>query len=194
MPGGCSYGDQTGIVELRGSVPRCVLLSGAIGVGKSAIARRLESRHSFQVVSVRNALAEILSIDPNDRTRLQERGADLDRRTSGRWLYEYLAYRLESTRVVVDSMRTRRQTVPVLELVEGSFLVYLDARVGTRQERFQLSAREDLAKRSLSFAEAMRHPTETEVVALRAMSQLVIETDGLTVDEVVAEITAAIGL
>ncbi len=181
------------MVGTRDAARRCILLSGAIGAGKSTVARALATRRSWPVVSVRDALREILGVDPNDRASLQQRGAELDRRTNGRWLYEYLANRLESTSLVVDSLRTRRQTLPILERIHGSFLVYLDARPETRHHRFELSARDDLAKRSLSFVEAMRHPTEREVVALRPMSQLVIETDGLTVGEVIAEITAVLG-
>lgn len=171
---------------------RCILLSGAIGAGKSTVARALAAPLSCEVVSVRYALAELIGVDPNDRASLQQRGAELDRRTNGRWLYEYLATRLESTSVVVDSLRTRRQAIPILERIGTSFLVYLDARPETRRHRFELSAREDLAKRSLSLPEAMRHPTETEVVAVGPVSQLFIETDGLTVEEVVAEIVLAL--
>lgn len=171
-----------------------MLLSGGIGVGKTTIALALSEHLHWQFVSVRHALTEVLALDANRRTELQRRGAELDRATNGRWLVEYLTERLETTRVVVDSVRTVRQTVPILDRVSDSRLVFLDARVATRRKRFEISARTDPVKRSLPFSDAVRHPTEDEVTRLRSLAHVMIESDGMTEAEVVANIVSSLRL
>lgn len=169
-----------------------MLLAGAIGAGKTTVAQLSIARWNWSLIAVRQALSDVLAVNPTDRATLQERGAELDRRTNGRWLVEYIEFRIEESRgLVVDSLRTQRQTVPILERISGSLLVYLDARPETRRARFESSRLADPVKRSLDFSEATRHPTELEVASLRPMADLVIETDGLTADEVVAEIESA---
>jgi RNase adaptor protein for sRNA GlmZ degradation len=167
----------------------CILISGEIGAGKSSVARLLASELVGEVVSARLALEEVLSLDSPDRRTLQELGARLDRRTKGRWLYEYLAERSEQGRsLVVDSLRTKRQTLPILENMPDSRLIYLDAGRGVRTKRFDLSARSDAVKRSMSFDLASKHPTERSVHDLRPLAHIVIETDDLDLPTTVREI------
>ena len=166
-----------------------VLISGAIASGKSTVAVGVADALAGEVVRVREALAEVTGVSVADRTALQVAGADLDRRTNGRWLVEFLERRLElCPTLVVDAIRTRPQVLPILRNFPLVLLVYLDARPETRWHRFELGSVTDPVKRSLSFAEAMRHWTEVNVVEVRPLANLVVETDGLTVAEVVAEI------
>jgi cytidylate kinase len=170
-----------------------ILIAGAIGSGKTTVAAALALALGGETVRVRNALADVLGVSNSDRIVLQESGADLDRRTNGRWLVEYIERRLEfAPLIVVDSMRTRLQTVPVLESFPSAFLAYLDARPETRRQRFELAKQTDLVKRSLAWTDAMRHPTEAAVAELRPLAHLRIETDGLESDRVVSEIIAAL--
>lgn len=169
-----------------------VLISGAIASGKSTVAVAVADALSGELVRVREALAEVAGVSVVDRSALQVSGADLDRRTNGRWLVEFLERRREShPTLVVDAIRTRRQVLPILRNFPSAVLVYLDARPETRWHRFELASATDPVKRSLSFAEAMRHRTEVDVFEVRPLANLVIETDGLTVTEVVAEILKA---
>jgi shikimate kinase len=172
--------------------PLCVLLAGEIAVGKSSVGTALGERIGGSTVRVREALAEVVGVKSPDRATLQEQGAQLDQRTNGRWLLEYIERRRSATPLVVDSLRTRRQTVPILEQVNGSRLVYLHADWRIRQERFNASREADPVKHSMGFDEAMRHPTEVEVRGLRPLAHVVIETDRLTVDQVVAELINAL--
>ncbi len=130
-------------------------------------------------------------VDPADRKALQVEGADLDRRTNGRWLMEYLIEHIELRGgAVVDSLRTVRQTEPILKGVPGSILVYLDAHEETRRSRYLEAARRDPLKRAVSFDQAMQHETERDVVRLRQLAHVIIETDRLTPEDTVAEILA----
>ena len=162
-----------------------VLLAGQIGAGKSAVAAELALFDEFRVISARRALEEVLGGSQWDRRELQRRGAEIDARTQGRWLLEFLVPRVASGgRWVLDSARTRRQTEPILEAITDARLIYLEANEATRRDRFIRGQLADSVKRSTTFDTAMNHATESEASALRSMASLTIETDGLDVGQV----------
>jgi hypothetical protein len=164
-------------------------MSGRIATGKTAVAVELARRNQATLVRVRAALAEMTGADPDDRAQLQMRGSDLDTRTAGRWLFEYVADRTEANSlVVVDSVRTRRQTLPILERIVDSRLYFLEAPEATRRQRYTEASLMDPLKASVPFDTAMNHPTEVQVVDLVPLADQVIETDSLSVDAVVDEI------
>jgi shikimate kinase len=172
-----------------------VLVAGGIAVGKTTIAAALAERLDGRVVRVRDALAEVLGRRLDDRGTLQRLGADLDRRTSGRWLAEYLAEAAESApRLVVDSCRTRRQTEAVLERLPTSRLVYLDAHEDTRRARYALSAATDPIKAGSTYDAAVDHDTERLVALLRPLADTVVETDDLDTEQTVAELLSQLCL
>lgn len=172
-----------------------VLLAGGIAAGKTTVAQALVGRFDARLVRVREALSEVTGQRLDDRSALQRHGADLDRRTAGRWLAEYLADASEdSPRLVVDSCRTRRQAEAALDRLPDSRLVYLQAHETTRRARYALSAAADPVKAGSTFDASVDHDTERLVGQLRPLSHLVIDTDGLTPREVVDEIAAALGL
>lgn len=173
----------------------CLLLAGEIGCGKTTVANLLAGNLGGTSVRIRQALADVLGVSASDRDALQREGRDLDQRTNGRWLCEYLVEHAGSRQepvVVVDAMRTERQTLPVLDLVPHSHLVYLEASETVRRRRFELAAINDPVKRSMPFDRAIQHSTEREVVRLRVAADLVVETDDMTAADVCAEITSAI--
>ena len=168
-------------------------MAGQIACGKTTLAENLVTRCGYRHVRVREALLEVLGGVNWDRRRLQVEGADLDRRTDGRWLLDYLVETLEGgERVVVDSGRTRRQVEPVLEAMDA-VLIYLDASRAVREQRYAAASRTDPVKRGVPFQEAMDHDTEREATTLRAMSHLTIATDGLTADVVANEAVGVLG-
>jgi cytidylate kinase len=170
-----------------------ILLSGAIGVGKTTVASALAEVLEGEVVRVREALASVVGLNVTDRLALQTEGAELDRRTNGGWLVDYLERRLEFDSVlIVDSVRTLRQTLPVFARYPETFLVYLEATASTRRTRFDKVKQEDPVKKSMSWVDAMRHPTEIEVSRLKPLAQLEIETDSLDSEEVAREIISAL--
>lgn len=171
------------------------MISGGIASGKTTVAEGLAEAFGAQHVRVRQALIEVLDIRTADRRALQVDGAALDRRTNGRWLLEYLQHHAERyDRVVVDSVRTRRQTVPVLEGFSDARLVYLDVTKETQAHRFALAAVSDPVKASMDLAKALSHSTEAEVERLRPLADLVVQSDDLTATETVDEIIRALRL
>jgi hypothetical protein len=172
-----------------------LLIAGAIATGKTAAADGLALRLDAELMRVRNALHDVLGIDVRDRQALQRRGADLDTRTSGRWLRDYIGERHDTSRdLVVDALRTRRQTLPILEALVDSRLVFLEAHEETRRARYAQAAASDPLKASVDFETAMHHPTETEVHNLRPLSHVVVATDDLTVVGVVDEVMRQLDL
>jgi cytidylate kinase len=70
--------------------------------------------------------------------------------------------------------------------------VFLNASPEVRAHRFNQAAVDgDVLKRSMTFADAMQHPTETEVLRLRRYAHLVLDSDEMAAPDVVAAILAA---
>ena len=163
-----------------------MLLSGRTAAGKTTVAPLLAAALDASVLSVRQALVEMTDARLN-RADLQRAGADLDRRTNGRWLVDYLAERTATESLVVDALRTRRQTEPVLRDVSGAYLVFLTAHDSTRRLRYKRAGLSDPVKRAATFDAAENHPTERNVVELEPLAHLVVATDELTPQQVVQE-------
>lgn len=172
-----------------------LLMSGAIATGKTAAAAEIARLQPTQLIKVRDALAELLGLEPRDRLTLQRRGADLDRRTAGRWLRDYIQeHRQPGVFIVIDALRTEQQTLPILESLTDSRLVFLEAHETTRRARYAQGAKSDPVKASVNFETAMHHVTETEVQRLRAMAHVVVETDELDPSSVAEEVLRGLGL
>lgn len=166
-----------------------VLVSGPIATGKTAVANALVESLDADLLRVREVLGTVLGLNGRDRRTLQEQGADLDKRTGGRWLLDYIDdHHRPNKAVVVDALRTRRQTAPILEGFVDSRLVYLEAHEETRRRRYAIGAASDPVKASVGLDTAMHHPTEAEVRLLRPMAHVVIATDALGINEVAAEV------
>ena len=177
-----------------GDIPVVVAMAGPIASGKSTVALGVAAELGGVVISVRQALLEILNLTDPTRATLQREGADLDRRTVGRWLSDYLTSSAEQTdcALVVDSLRTLRQTEPVLAHVPGAILVYLDASESVRRRRYIQSALTDPMKKRVSFGEAMDHPTERLAYRLASIADITIETDDQTSEETTAEVVQTV--
>jgi len=166
-----------------------ILVSGAIATGKTAAATALTTRLGADMIKVREVFRQMLGVDGRDRQVLQQRGADLDKRTNGLWLRDYIVeHRQPSRDLVVDALRTRRQTLPILEAIVDSRLVFFEAHEVRRRERYAAAAATDPLKASIDFDTAMHHPTEAQVLNLRPLAQAIVATDELTIDEVTDEV------
>jgi shikimate kinase len=168
-----------------------VLLAGPIAVGKTSLAEGISESLPAELIRVRVVLSEMIGVPLNDRRRLQIEGAAFDIRTGGRWLLNYLQDSdvTDSNRhMVVDALRTIRQTEPLLLGLSESILVYLAASEAVRAHRYRAGAQGDPLKRDLTFRDALRHETEARSAELASLAHIFIETDGLTAAEVLAEV------
>jgi adenylosuccinate synthase len=173
----------------------CILIGGEIGAGKTATAELLGRRLAARVVRVREALEDVLGLREPDRRALQEEGAALDRRTQGRWLLEYLLEQAETERtLIVDAVRTERQTIPILDRLPDTKLVYLSAHPSVRRHRYLEAAASDPLKASTPFEKAVAHPTEVEVRRLSSIADVLVETNEISVARAVETILAELRL
>ena len=162
-----------------------------MAVGKSAAALRAAEQTGAVVISVREILTNVLSLDPSDRIAMQQRGAELDNRTNGGWLVSALQEMIEGHQdAMVDSIRTRAQAAAMARLPD-SRLIFLEASEATRRARYRSAASSDPMKARASFRAANRHPVERSIDELRVGADLVISTDHLSIEAVAAKIAHA---
>ncbi|WP_182525118.1 hypothetical protein [Nocardioides dongkuii] len=175
---------------------KVVVLAGPIAVGKTAVADALADQLLADVVSARRVLLRETGAEA-DRTSLQTGGRLLDQRTNGRWLLYALEERLDQSEkdlIVLDSARTMRQTVPILENLSTARLVYLEANTDARRIRYARSAASDEVKRSADFAVSGEHITERNILDLRTGADLRLDTTSLTLGETVEAVVQELGL
>lgn len=165
-----------------------VLVAGPIAAGKTTYSLALASQLGATRLSVRQALLDALGAAELTRAELQRQGADLDQRTNGRWLLHLIHEQQDTApNLVIDSLRTRRQTLPLLADLQSSVLIYLDAHDGTRRKRYEQAAFSDPVKATVTYTDAINHPTERQVTRLKPLAHLILETDDLTPAETVRE-------
>lgn len=162
-------------------------LSGGIAVGKSTMAGALAGSVGGTVVTVREALRDVLGLTAADRSTFQREGAALDASTDGRWLRDYL----ERMGVddgpalfIVDAFRTRRQFGAVVERFPSTCLVHLRASDQTRSRRYADAAQADVLKASTTLTHALDHETERGADDLEPLATLVVETDNLSPESI----------
>lgn len=163
-----------------------IVVAGKIAVGKTTFARELCSQSGRKYFSVRNALAFAVSMEATNRRMMQSAGARLEEATSGSWLAAALPACIPGDHgEVVDSARTVAQIDGIKRSRPNVHVIYLDAPLEVREARYAMGAETDLLKARAAFSSAMRYPTESAVEAIKENSDLVVETEGLTTQEVV---------
>ena len=83
-----------------------------------------------------------------------------------------------------------RQTLPILEAITDSRLVYLDATDQARRARFDASTRTDRVKRQTDFELSQMHITERNILDLRRSAHLRLDTTDLSLSETVSTVVA----
>lgn len=159
--------------------PRIVALAGPVCAGKTTLANTLAKRFDAQVLAAREVIMKASS-GGGDRRALQRAGRALEQRTQGRWLAEAAAD-LGAENLVVDAARTPDQARALLETARKAVLVYLAASEETCRRRY--AERVDPADLGVDFDRmvAGELPLQPE---LRALADLVIDTDRVSVEEV----------
>jgi hypothetical protein len=172
-----------------------LILGGAISAGKTTVAERLE-RPPFCAtrLSARECLQRRLGMPNASRAELQSAGQEIEERTGGTWLADYLSEAAVTPgRYVVDAVRTVGQAQAILESFPYSRLVFLGAPEAVRVARHNDPATTDPLKQSSDLRGAFDHPIERRVSELIPLAARVIDTSLIGVEETVAEVAAIAG-
>lgn len=184
-----------------------LLLSGEIGSGKSTLSQNLEERFEFNVLRTRAAIKELgkrhLKGAIPDRTFLQEFGAALDEKESGKWVLNFFQdefkLSLQNDRLfIIDSVRIAKQIEHFRKAY--SFIVYhihfiaspklLKSRYMQRDEIKNLSKKDAEVK----YEKAKSDSTEQQVNSLADDADLTIDTELSTAEDVLIRVASFLKL
>lgn len=172
---------------------RLLLLSGAMGAGKSSIAAELKAKHFFSAISTSSYLRENLNSITNQGSRLslQKLGDQFDIQTNFTWVIDSVAIPAINNNPnvenwLLDAVRKPRQ----VELFREKFgccvkHVHLFASEDELQRRF---LERDHQETINSYIAASRHPNELIARSLRAISDHAFDTTEFSINDIVMHI------
>lgn len=161
------------------AVEKLLLLSGAIGTGKTEISRELIRTFQFKKIASSGYLTSLIPADELQegdelRRQLQELGDRLDDTTGYLWIVDPVAVLAidgapENKNWLVDAVRKRRQ----VELFRERF--------GSIVRHVHLTASEDVLRsryveKGRDYDAAIDHPNEANARSLQALADLVLDT------------------
>jgi cytidylate kinase len=175
------------------AIDRNIVLSGALSVGKTTLAQSLVHEHHLVLISARGVIRSLYPGALTSRSSLQAAGASLENSSPGAWLADaVIAVAREDRPVVVDSVRTQAQARAVRAVLSAASVhMHLYADRATRRVRHGTRSEVDLAEAS-DFDSAEQSET-SEDDALRAMSDVAIETTMMSADDVFRAVMSALG-
>jgi adenylosuccinate synthase len=173
-----------------------VVLSGAVGTGKTTLAEDLMSRFGAERIGSHELLvARLPAGSSRDRASLQAFGERLDRQSGGAWLADDVAIAVsrlpEGALVVVDSARILGQ----IEAMRRAFgrrvtHVHLYAAGGELRRRYGRRRGRDLPL----YDEIRSHPTEAAIDSLMDEADVVVDTSRSTAADVTVRAASHLGL
>ena len=160
-------------------MPRLYILSGPVSVGKSSFGDALLALTGGSRVSTRKYLQK-LRRTPDDRKALQDAGDELDRETDGRWVAaavdDFLASLPSTDVLLIDSARIAAQVDGLREKWgEDVYHIHLHAHDEELERRYL--ARPIEMREFATYEEVRENATEAHVGSLRAIADVVLDTD-----------------
>lgn len=175
-------------------VGHMVLLSGAVGAGKTSVAGLLEKEHGFSRVSTSGHLKEIAAQRGMlvNRVTMQDLGDQQDIETDFTWpITVALAQMIgkPGKRWLLDAVRKRRQVHHFRERMAGSILhVHLHAPEEVLRSRYQArQAAGDEYGDPSPYDEFVQRPNEIESRSLADIADLCFDTSITTSAEAVQQ-------
>lgn len=167
-----------------------LVLGGRIAVGKTTAAARL-SRPGVPLISARHALVALGQLDEPSREELQAFGSEIEDRTHGRWLADWMATQVQAGQsAILDSARTAPQVDGIRQTFGSVTFVLLEASEEQRRARYKRGLPADILKSGTPFDQAANDPIESSIDDLRSIADLLLNTDDSTPVEVVEAIEA----
>jgi adenylosuccinate synthase len=165
-----------------------IVLSGPIGVGKSAFAKALAQRYPIQKVSTRAYIIKVRGTS-DERRALQDAGDTLDLETNGAWVAdaaeEASADSPESAILLIDSARIGAQVSRLKERfgTAAVYHVHLTAPDEVLEGRYL--ARPAEMKEFSTYAEVRQSGTEAAIEDLAEIADIVVEASKSSPDSLV---------
>lgn len=167
---------------------KLLLLSGAIGSGKSSVAAELEKRFGFCGISSGTYLRSLGGA--SSRESLQNLGDQLDRETDFKWIIDKVAWpTIEAssitTRWLLDAVRKRRQIEHFRDRFGNAVRhIHLFAPEAVLSARYGSRSRSD----SPSYDRAIAHPNEHAARELMEFADEAYDSSTLTAADIAVAI------
>jgi len=171
---------------------RMLLLSGAMGAGKTVVASLLEADHAFRRLSTSGYLRTYgQGLGPaGERLQLQDLGDRLDRETDYRWVVDEVALPAFSNipteqRWLLDAARKPRQVAHFrAALGDAVCHVHLTAPESVLRTRYE----QRLTAHDTPYTTAVAHPNEVAARGLECIADVVVDTGTVTPEQAVQQI------
>lgn len=160
-------------------MPLVMVLSGAVGGGKSTLAEAVGQAVSALRISTRKLIIERTGV-PSEREALQQAGDDLDRQTDCQWVADEVA--LESAEsdadvIIVDAVRRTEQVEHLRRRFKDVRHVHVTA--SPEQLLSRHLSRNGEVDEPVSYEQVRKNATEQGVERLAAIADVVIDTGRL---------------
>lgn len=180
---------------------RLLLLSGAVGAGKTSVANALLDTHGFRRISTGRHLAGLATTQgqPHKRAVLQQLGDTLDVQTDYLWpvnlAIEQVQEVAEGEALVwlLDAVRKPKQVAHF----RGAFALVLHVHIAAseeilRERYLQRQTIGDERDAAVSYEALVRHPNEVASRALGSIADVVQDSSNRSVGSIAEDIVKAI--
>jgi adenylosuccinate synthase len=154
------------------------VISGPVGVGKSAFCKEFESRFGAVRLSTRQILTE--TGVPDDHRALQTAGEQLDRETGGRWVADSAVQHARNLSqdaiLLVDSARIKEQ-IDHLRRAYGQNVFHVHLTASVEILRLRYLDRDRKLREFDTYDELRKNTTEANIEQLGAIADVRIVTD-----------------
>ncbi|RZS81223.1 adenylosuccinate synthetase [Pigmentiphaga kullae] len=181
---------------------RIVLISGHLCTGKSALARALRDEFGFHVVKSSDILRDIAKSRDfgKDRISLQRLGDEMDKGTSGAWLYDKVMEISRDTAprrtIVVDNVRNTTQLEHFRASTEIT-AVHVHLYILDKNEagkRWKNRANSSAVKESGAYPDADLMKNEDDIQFFKKDADVRIETSRSDAQDTLVRVAARLGL
>jgi adenylosuccinate synthase len=182
-------------------IDRIILLSGPICSGKTTLLNQLNKVFKCNVFKTSDALRKRRRKKTFTRGELQQYGENLDKRTKGKWIVEYLDSFINDLQendksiVIVDSVRIKNQIDAIRKAFGQSvFHFHLTAPEKILEERYKKLKVDNEDYEFDTFQETQINRTERNINNLKEYADVLINTVRCTTNDLLIKAACHLGL
>lgn len=177
-----------------------VLLSGAVGAGKTSVTTALVDAYGFRKVSTSRYLTGLAAAQglAAERTVLQQLGDTLDVQTDYAWPVSVTVGQMKEAAGrepliwLLDAVRKSKQVIHFREAFAHVLHVHLTASEETLRTRYlQRQSSGDRREAAVSYEALVRHPNEVASRALSSIADVVYNSSDRSADSIAEDIVQA---